>query len=287
MLHHSPLVAGCLLLAMPVVLATEPSRAGASQQPLVGLSVPSTVAVIAPEQSGMIVSLPVAEGDRVDEGQVLFRLSSELEQLEVERLQALAESNLIELRARTSLDHARKQELRVRELRNRDISSDSDLQKHTYEVELAQLRLEQAVIEKAQAKNELDQARAKLAQRTLLSPTDGIVAKRFKSVGETVEMFVPVLEVIDLDPLWVEFECPVDEESMFRPGAEVTVAPAYDPADQRVGNVVYSSMKATASSHTFLVRVAVPNEESPWKAGLKMLIDRPAGLQQNPSAPGR
>lgn len=256
-------------------------------QELLGLSVPSQVATIAPEQSGKIVAIPVGDGDPVAQGQVLFRLSSKLQELEVERLRALAESDLIELRARTGFEHAKKQEARVRQLRAKEISSDSDLQERVYELELSRLRLNQAVMEQAQAANELEQAVERLAQRTLASPFAGLVAQRFKSVGETVEMFVAVLEIVDLDPLWVEFDCPVADERFFAIGTEVSLAPAVRPEDVRTGTVVYTSIKASPSSHTFVVRAAVANPANDWKSGLKMLVRRLPSSGDAPSLPGK
>jgi multidrug efflux pump subunit AcrA (membrane-fusion protein) len=178
------------------------------------------------------------------------------------------------VRARTGLEHAQKQEARVRQLRAKEISSDSDLQERVYELALARLRVNQAVMEQAQAANEFEQAVERLAQRTVSSPFQGVVAQRFKSVGETVEKFVPVLEVIDLDPLWVEFDCPVADERFFTVGTSVRVAPAVRPDDVRSAVIVYTSVKASPSSHTFMVRAAVDNPHHDWKSGLKMLVTR-------------
>ena len=163
---------------------------------------------------------------------------------------------------------------RVRDLREKDIASDSDLEAQTLEVELARLRLEQADIEQAQAQNQLEQALERLNQRIVKCPFSGIVTQRMKSEGESVERFVPVLEVMGLDPLWIEFDCPVTSDNLFAVGSEVVVSPSVNPQDRRIGKIVYASMKAVASSHTFLVRAAVPNPDLRWKAGLKMVVER-------------
>ena len=55
----------------------------------VGVSLPSNSAEIAAEQSGTIVDMPVADGDVVEKGQVLFKISSKLQDLRVQRLEAL------------------------------------------------------------------------------------------------------------------------------------------------------------------------------------------------------
>jgi RND family efflux transporter MFP subunit len=256
--------------------------------PLVGLSLASQTAAIAPEQSGKIVSIPVRDGQRVVKDQVIAKLSSRLQEIEVERLRVLAKSNLIELRARAGLKHAEQGVKRAKELREHEISSDSDLQDKTFELELAQLMVDQAAFEQDQANRQYEEAKERLAQRTLRTPIDGIVAQRFKQQGETVEKYIPVLEVMTLHPLWVEFDCPVADEGLFRVGTELTVFPSVRPADTRVARVVYTAMRADPSSHTFVIRAAVPNEDYSWKAGLKMLVRRPAVGEKRPAGkPGK
>ena len=126
-----------------------------------------------------------------------------------------------------------------------------------------------------------------LAIRAELRTVDpGIVTQRFKSEGEAVERFVSVVEVMSLNPLWVEFDCPVADEHSFRVGGEVSVAPAVRLEDIRIAKIIHVSMKATASSHTFMVRAAVANEDLRWKSGLKMVI-QPPSARDVPSKPGK
>lgn len=247
----------------------------AVSEPLIGVTVPSKSATVAPEQPGKLVSLPFKEGDRVEKDQVLFRLNSTLQELEVERLRPLAESNLIKLRAEANLAHAERQARRVQDLRDQDIASDADLQTQQHEVTIARLKLQQADIEQIQARNQLKQAIEKLEQRAVKSPFAGIVTQRMKSEGESVERFVPVLEVMAFDPLWIEFDCPMYMRDTFAKGSDVVVAPSFNPEESRIGQVILHSMKATAASHTFVVRIAVPNEDRSWKSGQKMLIYEP------------
>lgn len=258
----------------------------AVEAPLVGVSVPSKKAAVAAEQAGKIIEMPVVEGSRIAKDDVLFRLSSRLEELEVERLRPLAESDFIQQRARKALELAEQQGARVRDLRDKQITSDKELQAQVFEVEVARLKLTQAGIEQAQAKNEFAQAVERLAQRTVRSPFTGVVTERMKGEGESIEKFVPVIEVMCLDPLWIEFDCPLTEERRFAKGTEIEVAPSQRPADVRRATVQLLSVKAAAASHTFVVRAEVPNPDLSWKAGLKMLIHRPAA-DDVPSRPGK
>lgn len=282
---------GFLGFAAAIAASWMPSRSAAcdlvDEPPLIGVSVPSKVAAVAPEQAGKIQSVPVVDGDCVKKDDVLFRLSSRLEELEVERLRPLAESDLIKLRALESLRRAEQQEGRVRDLRDKQISSGSDLEAQEFEVAVAKLRLQQAGMEQAQAKNELEQAIERREQRTVRSPFDGIVTLRMKSEGESIEKFVPVIEVMCLDPLWIEFDCPVNQMSRFALGSNVDVWPAQIKDEKpRKATIIHVSDKANASSHTFPVRAAVPNPDRTWKTGLKMLIQKPVDPTV-PAKPGK
>ena len=240
---------------------------------LVGIAVPSKIALVSPEQAGKIVMLEVKDGDRVTTSSVLFRLNSTLEELEVERLEALANSDLFERRAKKTLEFAEQQAKRMTELRNQDINSERDMQKQEHELSIARLALEQAQLDRRQARNQLAQARERLAQRTIRSPFEGIVTTHFHGTGDAVERFLPVVEVMSLDPLWLEFECPIEQQHLFRRGGQVRVAPARRPDDERIATIEFISPKATASSHSFTIRATVENSDLSWKSGLKMAVE--------------
>ncbi|MFK7741458.1 MAG: efflux RND transporter periplasmic adaptor subunit [Planctomycetota bacterium] len=259
-------------------------HAGRFQNP-VGISVPSQSALIAPEQAGKLVELTVRDGDKVEANQPLFRLNATLEELEVSRLERLTKSDLFERRARKTVEYAQRELNRAQNLHDRDISSEQVLQKFQHELDLAMLSLEQAQMEKQQVLNQLAQARELLDQRTVRAPFAGRVTARFRGEGEAVEKFAPVVEVMSLDPLWIEFECPFTSQHLFQMGGTVWVAPAMRPDDVRQAKITFVSPKANASSHSYMVRASLPNASLAWKSGLKMTVE--PGEEQTPSKPGK
>ena len=60
--------------------------------------------------------------------------------------------------------------------------------------------------------------------------------------------------------------------NIFTTGAYVAVAPAGNPSDIRKAKIVYVSMEANPSSHTFLARASIANPKHTWRAGLKMQV---------------
>ncbi len=267
---------GGIALTAIAIGATADRPAEATSTPLtfelVGLTVPSHLAAVAPEQSGTIIEMPALEGSRVEPGTVLYRLSDELPRLEVLRLQALVESRIEQDRAAASLSYAQKKVERVRHLSDRDVAAAAELQEVQLESELARLAVGRVDFEAAQLRNELAQAQARLDQRTLKSPLAGVVTRRFKQVGETADQLEPIVEVMALHPLWVEFQCPVSLESEVRTGGAVLVRPATGNHEPRRAEIVHISLRATPTSQSFLVRAALDNEDYSWRAGLKMVV---------------
>ncbi|MFN7672502.1 MAG: efflux RND transporter periplasmic adaptor subunit [Planctomycetota bacterium] len=267
----SPWLSAFALAALWLPRGPVPGAAPAAD--LVGITVPSQVAAVAAEQDGKITAMPVQEMQRVEEGELLFELNATLEQLEVERLRALADSDVAGRRAAVMLAQVERDTKRIVEMAEQDIVSQSDLQAQQQELELARLRVDQAQLERAQAVNALRQAEERRAQRSVRSPFRGVVTQRLKSAGEAVEKFVPVVEVMSLDPLWIEFECPLTQQHLFRKGGTAVVAPTEAPDDKRTATILLTSVKSNASSHSFMVRAAVPNPELRWKTGQKMTVE--------------
>ena len=56
------------------------------------------------------------------------------------------------------------------------------------------------------------------------------MARRYKYAGELAEKLMPVVQVVNLDPLWIEFDCPIEFENQVTVSREVLVWPAARPA---------------------------------------------------------
>ncbi|MCK5944922.1 MAG: efflux RND transporter periplasmic adaptor subunit [Planctomycetes bacterium] len=271
-----------LAIAGIVLAATASTHASGShasttvaprQRPLVGVSVPSHRAAIAAEQSGTIVEMTVREGARIEQGDVLFRLSNRLQQLEVDRLQAKVDTKLDHERALANLEHADQKAERMRELLEQKISAEATASEVALESRLAKLSLGQVEFDRELLLNELLQAQARLEQRTLRSPLTGVVTRRYKQFGETADKLEPVVEVMSLDPLWIQFECPVSRRKEFEVGSMVRVTPTNDDKEPRTATVEYRSLQSAVSSHTFMVRATMPNPDYDWMAGLKIAVE--------------
>ena len=243
----------------------------------VGVTVASREARIGCAQAGRLGAVLVREGDRVVAGQELFRLEDDVEKLDVQRLELLTEST-----ARLDLAEARFVGLkaianRLTDLSDRKIASPARRDEAETNLRVAQAELASERELATLRKIELDQARARLELRRARCPFDGVVEAVDHSVGEALDQLEPVLHLLALDPLLVEFPCPVERLAEWSVGTPVTV----DSRDRngtrgeaRDGQVVFRGRQVDIASQTVLVRVRLANPERDWLSGRKVSISR-------------
>jgi RND family efflux transporter MFP subunit len=130
-------------------------------------------------------------------------------------------------------------------------------------------RLQQAKDNNRLAELEADIAREVLARREVKSPFDGVVVKRYKSVGEYVEE-EPVLQLVQLNPLRVQVLLPVSIFGQITPGMTAKVLPEAPMNQQsRQAAVVLVDSVVDVASGTFAVELELENEGNQLPSGLK------------------
>lgn len=241
-----------------------------SARRFVGVTMPSEDLAVGAAQAGVIAHMAVCAGDRVKQGQLLFRLSTQREELEVARLQVMAESDAEVREAQARLVQAEREEKRYLDLHRRDIAGDAELDTRRREAEVARIRLERARLDHRVTVLRHREAAANLAERVVHSPIDGYVAELRHRRGESVEELQPVVKLVSLDPMWVEFDCPLADARSFPKAAKISVQPSDDGATA-IGVVVFASEVADAASQTFRVRLELPGNLG-WKAGVKVYV---------------
>jgi RND family efflux transporter MFP subunit len=212
---------------------------------------------IAAQVAGRVVSMKVAEGDRVRAGQVLAQL--EVRPLEEQQRSAAAALE----QARAALDAAESNLGRTQKLFERGIAAGK-------EVEDARALRAASAAALEQARAALDAAQRQVTRSRVTSPIDGQVVKRFVAVGEQVDGTAaqPLLEVANVERVEVAAQVPAERLSRVRErmaaevvcealsertfeGLVVGIAPALDPA-----------------TNSALVRIAVANPERLLKVGM-------------------
>ncbi|MGF6774757.1 multidrug resistance efflux pump [Paraburkholderia sp. GAS199] len=144
---------------------------------------------VAPDVSGLISSVEVADNQQVKQGQVLFKIDEARYELALRQAQATAQQR------RATLDQARREDARNRKLGNlvaAEISEES------------RSRVEQGEAALADANVAIDTARLNLQRSTIHSPVDGYLNDRAPRVGEFASSGRAVLAVVDLHSFRVD-----------------------------------------------------------------------------------
>ena len=147
----------------------------------------------------------------------------------------------------------------------------SQAQLEQAEAEALQARADvlQAQIERQLAAVEVEHAEAKLAQRRIVSPFNGVVSKRDLSEGEFGYEQQPVLSLVQLDPLSVELFLPVSEYGSLHEGDDMNIDPQAPIGGHYVGKVSVIDQAFDSKSGTFGVRISLPNPDRVLPSGIR------------------
>jgi RND family efflux transporter MFP subunit len=115
---------------------------------------------------------------------------------------------------------------------------------------------------------QLHEAEKRLGDTRLRAPISGFVGMRRIDVGDTVGAGIPVIAVLDLDPMKVRVAIPESEIGKVREGERATVTIPSLAQEQFEGKVETVGVAADPASRTYSAKIAVPNPERLLRAGM-------------------
>ena len=147
--------------------------------------------VLRPEVSGRITQLNFIDGQRVRKGQVLVQFDDQLPLAQVQQSQAelsIAQAN---------------------QKRNQELVAENFISRRSLDESAANLQVAQA---------KLALARATAARLRILAPFDGIVGIRQVNVGDYLKDGADIVNIEDLEAIYVDFRLPERYQSKLRRG---------------------------------------------------------------------
>jgi HlyD family secretion protein len=278
----------------PKPVQTEPVRQDSVRRAVdvVGTLAAVDEVTISSEADGKVAKILADLGDRVTAGQLLVQLDNEKQQYTYAQQQAALARTLAQYgapdsehlpeledtpdarRANADLVQATQAHDRASELFKRTLISQQALDDAK-----AALQSKRAIYNSAiqNAKNlrasiQASEATMKLAARQLRdteirAPFDGFVQKRFVNMGELVKTQMPVMAIVQLDPLKVTAEIPEKMAPWITPGQAVDLkVDAYQ--DQTfTGKVSRISPAVNTATRAFPFEALVPNQDAVLKPG--------------------
>lgn len=271
-----------------VIAAATGSGFAWSAQPIGCIIEPERVADVGSPVIGVIQAVLVERGDRVRKGQTVAVLRNDVERAAVNLAQSRARMDADEKAARANHNFARQRLARAEDLFRKEFISKQALDQAIAEAEVAEQKLAQAREQQLALAKELNLAQARLEERTIRSPFDGIVAERYLAAGERVEE-KPLLRVAKVDPLRVEVIMPSAVFGMIPVGTTARIVPEMPNASALDAKVTLVDKVLDAPSNTFRVRLKLPNPSGVIPAGLRCkaeFAELPKAEKRAPAAAG-
>jgi RND family efflux transporter MFP subunit len=198
-------------------------------------------AFISPEVSGQIHKIHVMEGDRVFKGQLLAEINSDITQSQIAEVE-------------NSLEYARIVYEKQKRLWDQRIGSEIQYLNAKNNVESLENRLEVL-------NSQLDMAR-------ITSPVNGVVDEIYTKVGELAMPGIQMMQIINLDQVYINADVSERYLSSIRVGEAVEVIfPAYPDLKMEVpihrkGNVI------NPNNRTFTVQLKLSNPDKLLKPNI-------------------
>jgi membrane fusion protein (multidrug efflux system) len=240
-----------------VVVSTAQIEAVIKQVPLTGTVTSARIAKLSTEVSGQVEAVNVEVGDRVETGAALIELDPEIEQLTLEALRASTRQ------ARAELADAKRRYNDAKRLREQKNISENELRLREAEVEI-----DGAVLKQKQAEEQRQQAR--VDRHILRAPFAGVISERLTENGEWIEPGSPVLTLVAIDDLRIEFRVPQEFFSSVNRKSTLSVTLDALPDRKFDGTILAVVPVSDASSRTFLIHVKVDAGDAHLTPGMSV-----------------
>jgi multidrug efflux pump subunit AcrA (membrane-fusion protein) len=282
---------------------------------VVGTVEPLTRSVLGTEVPGLVVEMPVRQGDAVERGQLICKLNDDVLRLQVD--QEDARLSMLQARLDQLINGTRAEELawlkadfdaaqatsdrwsfeleRIKRLLGAEHANQREYQDALAEQRSALERLnavkakydegvagprkemvEAARYEVAEQRAVVARLKSDLGKTEIRAPFGGHVVRRFAEVGNWLAVGANVVEVVDLSEALVRVNAPESAFPYAVQGAAASVR--IDALGVRLqGTIRHVIPQADLAARTFPVEIALPNADGVLKAGMFARATVPAG----------
>lgn len=202
--------------------------------------------IVRPELGGRIERIHFTEGQPVNRGDPLFTLEASIYDAELDQAQA-------------RLNLSRTNNQRVVSLRQQGLGTEQERDQA-----LAELRVSQAALALAQAR---------LEKMTITAPFNGVMGLRRVSVGDYVSPGQDMVNLLDLNPIKVDFRVPEVFLADVKTGQTIEVRVDAFPGETFTGEVYAIDPQVDINGRSLVLRARIPNPEGRLQAGLFARVD--------------
>jgi membrane fusion protein, multidrug efflux system len=210
--------------------------------------------MLRPEVSGRVTQINFRDAERVRRGQLLVQLDDQLPLAQVKQ----AEAELSIARA----NHKRNQEL-------------------VEEKFIAQRAVDESAANLQVAEAKLSLARATLARLKIIAPFDGIAGIRNVSVGDYLKDGADIVNIEDLDAMYVDFRLPERYQTKIRPGQTAQVEVDALPTRRFGALVLAVDPLLDANGRSIGVRGCIDNRKLELRPGMFARVTPVFGVRED------
>jgi len=212
--------------------------------------------VLRPEVSGRITQLNFTDGQRVRKGQVLVQFDDQLPQAQIQQSQAelsIAQAN---------------------QKRNQELVAQNFISQRSLDESAANLQVAQA---------KLALARATAARLKIVAPFDGIVGIRQVNVGDYLKDGADIVNIEDIDAIYVDFRLPERFQSKVRRGQTAVLDIDALPGRSYTAQIQAIDPLIDANGRSVGIRGCIDNRALQLRPGMFARVTTLFGVRDNAS----
>ncbi len=205
-----------------------------------------------PEVDGEVTSIQMTEGQTVKKGDLILQIDESKQRAAVAEAEAdfrLSEEN--HRRADTLL-------------------SDGTISQQEHDQVSSAYRRSEAT---------LNLARKRLTEYTLTAPFDGILGRRFISVGQYISPQTTLVSIYALDRMKLDFSVPERYSARVKPGQTLSLTVAAHGDEKFSGEIYLVEPEVEAETRTVQIRAYVPNADHRLKPGMFASVSLSVGTK--------
>ena len=234
-----------------------------------------TTVQVGSQVSGSIKTLYADFNSTVRQGQIIAELDPSLFETQVEQAEATVARLEAEVeRSRIQAADAQLKLRRARELFERQLVPENDLETAESTARIADAGVTAAEAQVAQSRASLNQTQVNLSHTIISAPIDGVVVARNVDIGQTVaaSMSAPTLYVLARDLAEMRVNASIDESDIggIQPGQPVRFRVDAYPEDVFTGTVSQVRLEPEIQQNvvSYVTIIDVPNPDLKLKPGM-------------------
>ena len=220
---------------------------------------------------GRVVELPVEEGQEVEEGEVLLRLSSNERRAELIRAQAELSKRRADVAAvEADLERDKRNFERYTYLAREGAANALDLDSYraSYLASQAKLEANNELVEAAEAA--LGVARTRLDYKTVRAPISGQVSDLSVNLGDVVKERDPFTSIVRNDRLYTQITIPVTMAERTRPGLPVWLLDPTNGMELAEGELKFVDPDVKVDTQGLLAKAEFSNPGNRLRSGMRV-----------------